>query len=378
MMGLTKGEASSATNPVLQFLCRYGAWMVNPYEATYQIDDIHDPASSEVNKVPETSLDLDDAPTGTRLGTGQFAIPTGSTASWSYGTHRVIIRYRLVAGGQQYVQEVPFEVLSSADFVSGSQYVGYCSTRRMYQDGTFTITGKAPETLHYLIHRASSQLEAWTQRFFDPRFRQLSIDGTRQSKLFLGHAIVAIRDVIEVSIDSTGAEQTLTLPIDAFVVYNRHLDGLLNPDDRDNPKLAVSSGSVIWPSIAPGYMQTGDWTPGRRNLRVTGIFGYTDPFPESFSTLQGSTPTDLSRIVSALVDRYLTDPTLSSLSVQSPGAVRSYRTRDQSISFFGDNLHASASGGWTGDAMLDQAILRYAKPARLDYDDRDEYNRSRY
>lgn len=375
MRGLTVGETSTDTNPVLQLYTRSGEFLADPVEATYQIDDIRDPSAAPISQVSPTALDLTAAPVGQKLGTGRFYLPSTDTSGWSTGTHRAVVQYRMVAGGRLYTQIILFEVLDAGDFFTGSSYVGYVPTRRLYQDGLYSLAGTLPERLHLSINQASLQLEAWTQRFFEPRYMQQRIDGTQQSRLFLRHAIIALDKLEQLDRNTDGFDATSTIDAGDYKVYNRHLDGLLNPDDRDNPILAIAQDIGMLDKTS--YVTAGAFPSGRGNLLVSGVFGYTDPEPQSGRVLIGNTPLELSRIITALVERATTDPSMSSLATQNPGSVKSYKTRDQAIAFFGDASSSTSYGGWTGDPMLDQAILRFAKPARAEYDDRDAFDTGR-
>lgn len=371
MPGLTVGEESSASNPRLLFFCRSAGLLVDPHEATYQIDDIRDPSSGASNLQAETALDL----VANKVADGVFAIPTGDTSGWNTGTHRVAIRYRLTNSGRQYTQPLFFEMLSSGDFIDGSSYVGYVSTRRLYQDGIFVLSGKAPESLHLAISQASQQIDNWLGRWFEPRYTSLRLDGKSYPNFQFDTPIIAMQKV-ELAWREGESFKYDEVEAGSFEVYNRHLDGLLTPDDRDNPRVALlPEYSVLTPSV---YVASGQWPPGHQNLVLTGVFGYTDPEPQSDRTLIGQTPLALSRVVIALVSRALEDPTYSSIAAANPGSVKSYRTRDQSISFHGDASSSTSWGGWTGDPLLDQALLRFAPAARLSYADRSDSHENTY
>ena len=365
MKGLAKGEASTLLNPVLTFYCRVGEFLTDPYAASFTITEIRDPGTAAVAKVTSTAVHL----VNDKIGTGRFVIKTGDTATWNYGTHRALVSYQLVSGGRTYYQEILFEVLDPADFPTGQYYTGYVSTRQMYADGLYTFAGRAPQSLHRRIHRASVQVEGWTQRIFEPRYLGVQVNVEEQSKLFLDEAIIAIDQAYTVSRTTSGAEELSAIDRGAYKVLNRHMDGVLNPDDRFNPQLLVHP-SISSVEVSNSYL----WPLGRLNAVIQGVFGFIDPEPNAGTTLIGRTPEDIVVVVSALVDRSISDPGLNSPSVQSPGSVRSYRTRDQSISFFGDATRSLGNGGWTGDSTLDQLLARFVKPAHADYIDRDPYD----
>jgi hypothetical protein len=369
MKGISKGETSTAQNPVLQLFCRQGEFLKDPVEGTFTIEDVRNPDVPPIQRVAPTTLNLlpiDAVPTpGHRLGPGRFYIPTGATTSWAYGTHRAVCKYKMVTGGREYQQVIEFEVLNPAIYPSGQSFVTYASSARLYADGIFTFSGIAPEKLHPHMRRVSFELENLLQRFFEPRYLDWRVDGDGRTVLFLDEAIVAMSEAGQVSKNPDGTETISPYGADGYVVYNRHLDGLLNPDDRDNPMLEVSSDQVA------GYMIRGYVFPeGDKNLYARGVFGFLDPDPQSDGVLIGHTPDELVQVIGVLIARYIEDPTLSSPGTWQPGRIKMYQTRDQQIQFYGSSGNVDFTGGITGDAMLDQKLLRFVKPARLDYPER--------
>jgi hypothetical protein len=369
MRGLTKGEQSSRTSPVLQLFVRQGEHLVDPVEGSYIIEDVKNPDADPISRVSTTALDLDlVADGGHKLGTGRFVILTGDTSAWAYGTQRVTYRYKMEVGGKEYIQITYFEILSGTLFATGQGYIGYASTRDLYRDEFFAIEAYPPEKLHSHIRRVSASLESLLMRFFEPRYVDQRIDGSGIGTLFLNEAIVAMDTVSAIQRNSDGTETLSAYDSAGFTTFNRHMDGLLNPDDRDNPKLSVALDEIS------GYVINGwCWPTGRKNLSVKGVFGYLDPDPESDGILIGHTPDDFIQILGILIGRYIEDPTMSSPATWQPGKIKSYKTRDQQIQFYGASGNVNYSGGITGDATVDQLLLRFVKPARLSYPERDAY-----
>lgn len=371
MRGLAKGEACVSTNPVLQLFTRQGELLTDPVAGTFKIDEVLQPGGSVVSKVASTPLDLTDAPAGHRLGPGRFFIPTGDTSSWNLGTHRVTCTYQMEAAGRTYVQVIYFEMLDNARYASGQSYVGYATTFDLYDAGFFAFSAAAPETLHPHIERESKRVENLTDRYFEPRYRVYKLDGNQSQALFIEEAIIAVEKVEAVSRSPNSSSASVELyDSDGYRVFNRHLDGVLNPDDRYNPKITVvESHEILGVS---GYGGDFTWPFGRQNIQVTGCFGFTDPDYDGDGTTIGTTPKELVQVIGTLVTRFLANNDLSDLSTWNPGMVRSYKTRDQAISFYGASGSVSYTGGLTGDAMLDQLLQRFVKPARLSYPERKE------
>lgn len=364
MRGLAAGEQSTGLYPALQLFTRSGEFLADPVSGSFTIDDISDPETDPQQKVATTNLDLNDYPTGHKLGTGRFVIPTGDTSSWKVGTHRVVYSYVMETGGRTYKQIIPFEILDAGLYPTGQSYVGYVQSRTLLEDGAFGLPVKK---LHKYIREASIQLEGYTERFFEPRYITARVDGHEQGVLFLQEAIVALEKVEIVERQSDGTEDAELLDNTLYRVYNRHLNGLLNPDDRYNPRL-----SVVDQWHLPG-VHWELWAFGRQNVRIYGVFGFTDPDPEPGEIMIGHTPDELERICATLVGRIIEDPFYESISTHKPGMVRAYRTRDQQIQFYGASGNVNHSGGLTGDPLLDQKLQRFVKPARLRYTERENY-----
>ena len=374
MRGLAKGEQSTSTAPILQLITREGEFLKDPVEGSYIIEDVRDPDLTPTTRVNLTSLNLDPiASAGHKLGTGRFYIPTGDTSAWAFGTHRVVYTYKMETGGRDFKQIIEFEILNPTTFPTGQDYVGYASTMALYRDAIFLLSGITPEKLHPHIRRVSLELENYTDRFFEPRYVEQYLDGSCRPVLFLDEAVIALESVSTVTRDADGAETTEDYDAAAYRVFNRHLDGLFNPDDRHNPKLTMVETTQI-PGVT-GVHGEFQWPSGRQNILVKGVFGYTDPGAMSDKVLIGHTPDDFVQIVGTMVSRYIGDPTLTSVSTWRPSLIKSYKTRDQQIQFYGASGNVDYTGGVTGDAMLDQKLLRFVKPIRLSYPERAQYDR---
>ena len=382
MKGIAKGEVSSSSNPVLQLFCRgpgtvlpgsmgsdTNGYLSDMVSGTYKIESIIGNASP-VSVVATASFDI----VADRIGAGRYVIKTGTTSSWAYGTYRAVCTYKMAAGGADITQVIEFEVLDPADWPTGNMFMSYISTRDLVRDG-LVASATSLARLHRMSDRISRQIERWCGgRCFEPRYMILKRSGQNNPVLRLPEAVIAIEDVYSTWETSTGTddykyEQYL------YVVYNRHLDGPNTvDDDRYNPKLELSSWqrkpirivSTSLPSWPAGYYT---WPAGVQNIRVQGVFGFTDPEfdPSNTRSSIGKTPRDISFVAGVLVGRAVQDPTFSDPSVQRPGAVKSMKTRDQSIEF--GSGWAAASGsvsfGMTGDPMLDGLLVKYAPPPTL-------------
>jgi len=356
MRGLVPGEQSSTTNPVLQLFCRSAEFLTDLYEGTFRIESILTPGAAPVVKVAATPFDSTH-----KLGIGRYMIPTGDTASWTKGTHRAVCLYAMESGGKTYTQVIEFEILDSATFASGAGFSAYASSLAMLS--VQALSTKTVAELQQNLSDNSRRIEQWTRRFFEPRYQRIRISGTRTISLRLNEAIIAIEDVYAYAKYSTGEEWYAIRNHGSFQAFNRHLDGLLSPDDRKDPRLEMISDSYI--DNEPIY--TFDWPYGHQNIEVRGVFGYTDPEGDESGgrVLIGRTPRVLSQVLTALVYRSLLDPTLSDLTRQSPGSIKSMSTRAQSIAFGGGGVAAGVDAGMSGDPIIDRMLLPLCAPLRL-------------
>jgi len=355
MRGLTVGEVSSASNPVLQLFARSGGNLVDIYSGTYRIEDVRVAGATPVVKVSATSI-----VEANKLATGRYLLATGTTTTWSVGSHRAVVHYTLEDGGPTYMQVIDFEVLDAVDWPSGGAYTGYLSTRQAYQDSYAADTVLRPQ-LHRLIADVSRSIEQWTHRWFDPRYLNFLVNGHKAQDLLFDSPIIAIGEV-SIVWNTGGVENSYLYDPLYYRVYNRHLSGYFETDDRRNPKIGLKDiDSVL--SRTTGYL----WPDGRQNLRVKGVFGYTDPDfdPNGGDVLIGRTPADIGRACGALIARILADPTLTDPMTWAPGSVRSYRTRYQSVTFGGGGGGSSGGGGasdLSGDPLVDAILIKYCKP----------------
>jgi hypothetical protein len=374
LRGLTRGEDSKATNPVLQLFTRQGELLTDPVSGSFRIEQVANPETTPAVVVSPTALDLALAASGGhKLGTGRFLVPTGSTAGFAIGTHRVVYDYAMEAGGRTYTQVIEFEILDPREFPNGHTYSGLCSSRSLYRDGFFDFAGTPPDKLHRHISRESAKLEGLTERFFEPRFLSLKLNGQERPIFFVDEAVIAVEKIEAISRSPNSAAASTSLFDSAsYRVFNRHLNGLLNPDDRYNPQISL----VETRRIAGVTAVDGDfsWPFGKQNVQITGVFGFTDPDVQPDEVLIGHTPEDFVQIIGTLATRYLSNPDFSSIATWKPGLTKAYRTRDQQISFYGASGNVNYTGGLTGDSLVDGLLQRFFKPARLSYPDRDEFS----
>jgi len=260
----------------------------------------------------------------------------------------------MTAGGPTHTQVIEFEVLDSGDWVSGNNFISYASTRRLIGDEYIGPTAGI-QKIHRYLDKVSRQIEAWTHRWFEPRYMIFRMDGPSGIRLFFQEAIIALEKVQSVWTNSNNTEEAYDYDNYIFDVYNRHLSAP-HLDDRGNPKIVRTDG-VGWPC-------------GEKSVKITGVFGYTDPVndPHNADVQLGITPNDLIPVVGTLITRQLADPTMSNPLAQYPGLVKSMKTRDQQVSFFGaTGSTRPIKSEPTGDPFVDGILAKYSAPITVSY-----------
>jgi hypothetical protein len=224
--------------------------------------------------------------------------------------------------------------------------------------------------------RASRYIEEITSRFFDPRYRVFDLDGKGGPIIQPDHAIVGLTDVTFTFTTFTPAD----LPIEEgdIRVYNRHIrQGLLEPDDRQDPRIEFLRTPVYrFPrsqllgevDILSSYI---GFTESQQNVKVKGVWGYTDPDGSPF----GKTPDLITEVCLRLAARYI-QPLWRQVGGagnrdQAAGPILTEKTLDQSVTFA--NVAGSSAGGgagaytgaFTGDPEIDQILAIYMAPPKF-------------
>lgn len=355
MRAIALGKSSSCTQPVFQLIAIDPAdgLLKDVISATFEIKD----KNGTTTEGP-TAVDLTDCPTGDRLGRGRYhanwTVPTTETK----GAHTVTWIYDFVAAGPKSTYARDFEVLGS---VKNPLARLYTSIARMRDEGIKPQDAKA-ERLHLLIELAGQYVEMFTGNVFEAVGKDMDLDGTGARAILLDEPIVAIGDV---AIDTSPFAPS-DLPIDPslFRVYNRHIrQGLFHPDDRGNPKLEFFHPSRDRISgVARFSFDRLVFHRGEQNIRIEGVFGYTDPD----GTLLGSTPVLIEQATALLVlrNQHRLTKTDEREDAQRSWQVTELRTRDQQIKY-GFPDRGAAMGGFTGDPEIDNILARFTKPMAI-------------
>lgn len=367
MPAIARGQSSDGTNAVLELFTPARGVLADAAEVAFQIFDVSDDAKRGTPvqvfpSAPDTRALVNSTepwPAGDKLGPGHVVARWSAPAEEALGAHEVRWFVRSAPGAVEQVVTVEFDVLA-AD--AGSCRSGYAMVSDLRAEGV-SASEATDARLTRLIRLASQYVDRMTGRFFEPRSMTLTLDGNGGRILLLGHPIIAVRDVtLLVAMPVEVGELPVTSGF--FRVYNRHLtQGLLDPDDRENPRLEFFHESDLLGvhSTPAASLGLGSlvWLRGVQNVVVDGLFGYTDPD----GTPSGRTPDLIRHVTKLLVLREIPVMTDTSLREdrQQRWRIVSERTRDQ-----GYNLEPlRAQGAFTGDPAIDAILVAYQRPPHL-------------
>ena len=364
---LARGQASDGLNPVLELFTPVQGMLAQPEALAFQIFDVSD-ADRRVQIFPETAgtraaVNIEASwPDGDRLGPGHFVARWAAPTAESIGAHEIHWFLRSTAAGPEQTIACDFDVVAE---VAGSSAAVYALVSDLRAEGV-TANDASDVRLARLLRLASRYVDRITGRFFRPKAMTLTVDGSGRRAQLLGPPIIGIGDVRMFAGMLAGAADLADLPVIPafFRVYARHLtQGLVDPDDRENPKLEFFHESDLVGVHATPAAQLGlgslVWLPGVQNVVIDGVYGYTDPD----GTPAGRTPELIRHVTKLLVMREL--PAMADFAWREDRRQRwrltSERTRDQSY-----NLDAlRAQGIFTGDPEIDALLVAYQRPPQL-------------
>lgn len=357
MRRIAAGQASAFATPELFLITQNERGeLIDPVSVSYSVWDISTAATrrTPVKVFPvgvSEPVNLLAGPVGDRLGKGRFVVRFATILATPTGRYEVRTTEKLTATSPEVERRWTFEVTAA---LSGP---GYCSIDDLRGEG---VSEEEADDLRLLdaIEEATRFVDLACGWFFEPRYLEVSLDGRNLVRLFMNMAIVAVESVrveSEFIPFATAPEETILL------VYNRHIrQGLTSPDDRRNPKIEL--GARFFPYLMSGsYSNRRGSLPfqrGRQNVRVKGVFGFTEP--DGSST--GRTPLEIRKVTMRLAMREL--PPVGSEDAEDAawrGRLMSESTAGQSYS-----LGKLASyGDITGDPEIDRILVHYRRPISM-------------
>ena len=366
MGALAQNQTSNCTNPVLDIFTQVNGVATDVNTLEFQIFDLTGgepgvqifPAIAGNRQTVNVGI-VCPAATAGKITTGRFVAEYTVPVTANIGTHRIKWFFKLTAASNEQSFCEDFEVLPEAT-AGGS--TGYTTIAALRAEGVTTTQADDAKLLK-LITRASRYIDKVTGRFFEPRSGTYTLDGSGNMQLFLGDPIISISKIrVGHTADLNGVAD---VDLADVAIYNRHLtQNLLNPDDRDNPRINLITGNIDTPSIIGGFSNYPD---AFKNVEVTGVFGYTDY--DGSSSTQGKTPDLIEYVTQKIVIRYL--PKLSDTDEVSDallsGRIKKLRTRDQEIQYaVGSGEGGAPAGLWTGDPEIDHILAGFMRPADID------------
>lgn len=356
MRAIEQSGVSSATFPVLELFAidPSDGLLKDVFSATW---DIVDPTGAAAGPVA-VGLVAD------RISLGRYAAAWSVPVAQPVGINSIVWIYDFVSGGPSYTLTRTFEVLKVGE-VENPLANMYTTTVRMRDEGVTTKNVKNAKLVE-LITLASTYVEMFTGNVFVPAGKIVSMDGQSASAILLDEPIIAVGDIL---IDTSPFFPS-DIQIDAslFRVYNRHLSqGLLNPDDRDSPKIEffhTSRDIEGSGGLASFSFDRLHFPHGQQNIHITGVFGYTQP---NGKDLLGVTPQLISQATALLVVRNVEKLTKfeDREDIKRQHLKTEDRTRDQQIKWDVPSSRGAAFGAFTGDPEIDTILARFTKPVPI-------------
>lgn len=354
MAALARGQSSSCTNPVLDLFTTVNGVLTDVAELEYTISEEITTPGTPIQVFPVAGRATVDVatlcPTGDKLSTGRFVALWDVPLTELIGTHLICWFFKLTPTSPEQTSSEDFEVIAE---VIGSANDGYCNVSDLRDEGVPTSVADDARLVE-IIGRASRMVDMYTGRYFEPRTRTITLDGRNAATMFLGPPIISITSV---TVDD------LVLGTDEYVVYNRHLsDQLLNPDDRENPRVEMQQpreGTILYRQTAGHRV----FPRGERNVVISGVFGYTD----YDGSPNGSTPELICHVTKLIVMRELWrmfDEADSRDDAARRRWITKLKTRDQEIGYAnpGAGFGRQGVGPFTGDPEIDNILLQFRRP----------------
>lgn len=292
-----------------------------------------------------------------KIGTGYYAAVWNS-AQAAVGLYSIKWYVTpIAAGSEENIFEQEFEVVTAP--YKGRNY----TTIQALRDDGLSATRVPDAAASRLIVTASEYVEMYTGRVFCPIPKTIRVDGTNGRSLLLDEPIVAIKG-LAVSLVSQFTSSDLQVMEDTFRIYNRHLTlGLLNPDDREAPKLEFVHDDdlkgVNYVVPTSGYRLTQlIWPRGQQNVRIEGVFGYTEPD----GSWCGKTPGLIQLVTRLLCFRYSHRPGTPARDDDVKRArIQAEHTKDQGYVLG----RATSATSYTGDPEIDGILVAFTRPPKF-------------
>lgn len=297
---------------------------------------------------------VDFFPTGDKLTVGAYIARFTVGEAWTVTDHDIEWFYKFSATDVEKTAIETFAVLdsdTSAVFDYDLPVGSYISIDEFREEG---FADAEDNRIARLACWASRWIDKRTGRWFEPRYTTFFLSGNGSRRMEMPAPIIEIHQIRLVTRQAFVATTDDEIDLDSVAVYNRHLRGAVDPDDREDPRVEFDTLSG---SLVTGFTR---WPMGRQNIQISGIFGYTDPHPfERF----GTTPEEIRMCVRRLVARELLpmEQIHGREDMQErAGRVLSERAGDRMTMFHKSPMLANSA--MSGDPQIDSVIIEYRKP----------------
>jgi hypothetical protein len=341
MIAVSKSLGATVANGALALAVQdVNGMLTDVFSASVQILTA---AGTEV--LAKTALDV---AVVNRLGLGRYAA-TWTPGSAAVGQYTVRWYYKLLSASVEQSFDQEFELVAKPYATAP-----YCSVYDLRAEGLLSSTADDAKVQSW-IARASKYIEQFTGQVFVPVYKAMALNGRESRALLLGEPIIGLESVAIDYFTIFGAN-SVVIPGETLRVFNRHLAGMVNPDDRKNPQLRfVSGGDLGGVNFAEqansGFLLSQLIFPfGIRNIQVTGLWGYT----EADGSFVGQTPFMIREAAKMLVVRLM--PQMIDQDGRAEAGQRDRviqeNTRDQGFQFAAPWLKGGLTGSWDIDSIL--------------------------
>lgn len=367
MPSIQRGASSTSANPVLDLFTTVGGVLTDIAVLEFRIFDISSPAKkgSPVQVYPTTpgtwsALDpTQDAPDGHRLGVGHYYAPWTVPLSEEVGDHKIEWRFKQTILSTYELSTEEFYVEEGAS-PSSTTYVSIAEIRAEGFDEEYVSDARI-EMVSLLV---TKYIDKMTGRWFGPRTfdanNPMVVDGRGSQILHLDIPIIRL-DAISIRSDGFFDATPTTIGMETVRAYNRHISGMVTPDDRENPRI-----TFIPTRLHIGSSATGNFWPaplvfpkGRLNVLLQGVFGYTDPNGTEFGEIPKLIRLAALRL--AILDLLQESKLCERLNVRTKFRYITDREGSQSVTLQALWL----KGAFTGNSDIDNILMTYKRPPAI-------------
>jgi len=359
MISIPKGSTVGPSNPLVVFYSQQNGRLVDLASLEFQVFDLTKTANaiSPARVVPvlpgppdREAVDVN----ANRIGLGRYA-PTFTLPSVA-GLYRIVWFWKFDASGAEFTATQDFEAIDGS-VASADGYALVSDLKAECVEATSDVQ------IQVAIKIASRLIDSITGRSFGARYATHNFDGRESRALLLWEPVIAV--------ESIRFEEDTPVDLDVVRVYNRHLSGLIAPDDRNDPKIEFEHGRDLLGAYSevslygirrPGVQSRiglGIFPFGVQNVEVVGVFGYT----EADGSPWGKVPDLIRHATKLIAVREL--PTLGESACRSATRdgwrIVEEKTRDQSVKY----ANPRKFGQWIGDADIDSILSMFLRPPML-------------